>query len=145
MISIGKCEASSHSITWGVIAPSANSRMLRRSCCCSSVNEKSTMILCRPGFSASYSRPKFGLYSLHEAVGRKDWVLEDYCQSEETIAGLRGRGGNKTKKEKEKRKRKEKREKRKDNAETLRALKFRREAKISQRSCERRAECRRGA
>ena len=42
MISGGKCEASSHSITCGAISASANSRTVRRSCCCSSVSEKST-------------------------------------------------------------------------------------------------------
>src|SRR5712692_5992398 len=42
IISEGKCEASSHSITWGAISVSANSRTVRRSCCCSSVREKST-------------------------------------------------------------------------------------------------------
>src|ERR1700704_1992804 len=50
MISTGKCEASSHSITCGAISPSANSRTLRRNCCCSSVNEKSTGILGRSKF-----------------------------------------------------------------------------------------------
>src|SRR5882672_1593369 len=43
MISSGKWETSSHSITCGAISPSANSRMLLRSCCCSSVKEKSTL------------------------------------------------------------------------------------------------------
>src|SRR5713101_7090629 len=38
----GKREASSHSITCGAISDSANSRTLRRRCCCSSVKEKST-------------------------------------------------------------------------------------------------------
>src|SRR6266478_824740 len=51
IISTGKCEASSHSITCGAISPSANSRTLRRNCCCSSVNEKSTGILGRSKFS----------------------------------------------------------------------------------------------
>src|SRR5438309_2279909 len=44
MISSGKWEASSHSITCGVISPSANSRTLLRSCCCSSVNANSTTL-----------------------------------------------------------------------------------------------------
>src|SRR6266436_7455813 len=43
MISMGKYDASSHSITCGPISPSANSRTLRRSCCCSSVNANSTV------------------------------------------------------------------------------------------------------
>src|SRR5258708_8088789 len=43
MISIGKCDTSSHSITCGAISPSANSRTLRRSCCCSSVRLNSTV------------------------------------------------------------------------------------------------------
>src|SRR6266404_281262 len=43
IISIGKCDASSHSITCGPISPSANSRTLRRSCCCSSVKLNSTV------------------------------------------------------------------------------------------------------
>src|SRR5437879_4021860 len=51
MISNGKWDASSHSITCGAISPSANSRTLRRNCCCSSVNEKSTGILGRSKFS----------------------------------------------------------------------------------------------
>src|SRR5215469_15289609 len=38
----GKWEASSHSITWGPISPSANSRTDLRSCCCSGVKVKST-------------------------------------------------------------------------------------------------------
>ena len=42
MISEGKVEASSHSITCGAISPSANSRTVRRSCCCSLVRENST-------------------------------------------------------------------------------------------------------
>src|SRR5215471_11386975 len=61
IISIGKCEASSHSITWGAISPSANSRTLRRSCCCSSVSWKFK----RASLSAQsygYSRPKIILY-----------------------------------------------------------------------------------
>src|SRR3984885_8738747 len=41
MISEGNFEASSHSMTCGAISPSANSRTVRRSCCCSSVREKS--------------------------------------------------------------------------------------------------------
>src|SRR5262249_26574312 len=45
MISSGKCEASSHSITCGRISPSANSRMDLRSCCCSDVKEKSKIRL----------------------------------------------------------------------------------------------------
>src|SRR5580658_432040 len=45
MISDGKVESSSHSITWGAISPSANSRTVRRRCCCSSVREKSTICL----------------------------------------------------------------------------------------------------
>src|SRR5579864_1715635 len=40
-ISCGKWEASSHSIMCGAISASANSRTVRRSACCSSVNEKS--------------------------------------------------------------------------------------------------------
>src|SRR3954471_9590580 len=40
--SVGNCDASSHSITCGRISDSANSRTVRRSCCCSSVKEKST-------------------------------------------------------------------------------------------------------
>src|SRR5262249_25537976 len=47
MISSGKCEASSHSITCGRISPSANSRIDLRSCCCSGVNEKSKIQLLR--------------------------------------------------------------------------------------------------
>src|SRR5580700_9573013 len=42
MISEGKVEASSHSITCGAISPSANSRTVLRSCCCSLVRENST-------------------------------------------------------------------------------------------------------
>src|ERR1044072_314534 len=38
--SIGKCWASSHSITCGAISASANSRTLVFTCCCSSVNLK---------------------------------------------------------------------------------------------------------
>src|SRR5277367_2909432 len=45
MISEGNVEASSHSITCGAISPSANSRTVRRRCCCSSVSEKSTIRL----------------------------------------------------------------------------------------------------
>src|SRR6202030_3234665 len=41
IISDGNLETSSHSITWGRISASANSRTLRRSCCCSSVSENS--------------------------------------------------------------------------------------------------------
>src|SRR5258708_538663 len=76
MISIGKCEASSHSITWGDISPSANSRMLRRSCCCSSVNEKSTVFSSfGPGSNGSYSRPKIYLYSLHEGLAGMGYAV----------------------------------------------------------------------
>src|SRR5262249_23469803 len=63
MISVGKCEASSHSITCGAISPSANSRTLRRNCCCSSVNVKSTIPL--EVVSFIYTQPKSGLYILH--------------------------------------------------------------------------------
>src|SRR5882757_5382185 len=80
MISIGNFEASSHSITWGAISPSANSRMLRRSWFCSSVKEKSTLalvllcslVLAAPvcSVSAAYSDTKFDLYSLHEGIGQ---------------------------------------------------------------------------
>src|SRR5579872_6619836 len=43
IISEGNWEASSHSMTCGAISDSANSRTVRRSCCCSSVKEKSTI------------------------------------------------------------------------------------------------------
>src|SRR5450432_4356290 len=71
MISDGKCEASSHSITCGAISPSANSRTLRCSCFCSSVNVKSTMSSLAAVFSGIYTQPKFRLYSLHKEARNK--------------------------------------------------------------------------
>jgi hypothetical protein len=43
--SAGKREASSHSMTCGAISDCAKSRTVRWSCCCSSVREKSTLIV----------------------------------------------------------------------------------------------------
>src|SRR6266404_9327740 len=43
--SIGKCCASSHSITCGAISASANSRTLVLICCCSSFNSKCIPLL----------------------------------------------------------------------------------------------------
>src|SRR6195256_6665675 len=59
----GKREASSHSITWGAISDSANSRTLRRRCCCSSVKEKST------GPQESFSAFEQTNYLYHRAKG----------------------------------------------------------------------------
>src|SRR6266853_6795716 len=68
----GKREASSHSITWGPISESANSRTLRRRCCCSSVKEKST------GPQASFSPYGRTNYLYHTANGspwgHRGWV-----------------------------------------------------------------------
>src|SRR5215469_15422738 len=68
MISRGKCDASSHSITWGAISPSANSRTPFRSCCCCSVNANSTILppplsvfsiaLLNTIYSTSFGRPR---------------------------------------------------------------------------------------
>src|SRR5437879_4561253 len=44
MSSVGKREASSHSMTCGAISDCAKSRTVRWSCCCSSVREKSTRV-----------------------------------------------------------------------------------------------------
>src|SRR5580692_2942558 len=41
IISAGNLETSSHSITWGRISASANSRTVRRNCFCSSLSENS--------------------------------------------------------------------------------------------------------
>src|SRR5882762_4064891 len=68
----GKREASSHSITWGAISDSANSRTLRRRCCCSSVKEKST------GPQESFSAFWQTNYLYHRAKGslwRPSWVV----------------------------------------------------------------------
>src|SRR3989454_9595997 len=64
MISEGKWDASSHSITCGAISVSANSRTVRRSCCCSSVREKSNAT----SGEADYSPSNINLY--HSRAGR---------------------------------------------------------------------------
>src|SRR5262249_50309408 len=61
---MGKCEASSHSITWGAISPSANSRTLLRSCCCSSVNPYSNIV--------SFPLSVFPIFSLN-TIYSTDW------------------------------------------------------------------------
>src|SRR5882762_2703726 len=68
----GKREASSHSITWGAISDSANSRTLRRRCCFSSVKEKST------GPQESFSAFGQTNYLYHRAKGslwRPSWMV----------------------------------------------------------------------
>src|SRR6266478_4848034 len=61
MISTGKCDASSHSIACGAISPSANSRTLRRRCCCSSVKLNSTVSSVLMGFGNTQT--KFCLFN----------------------------------------------------------------------------------
>src|SRR5208282_945218 len=96
MISDGKCETSSHSITCGAISPSANSRTVRRSCCCSSVRENSTeprpqvtfhvtsvsLISHRENFTCRPSKPVFGRSIV------EDFHLRD--RSHEKDSDLRG-------------------------------------------------------
>src|SRR5689334_1903451 len=58
--SVGKCWVSSHSITWGRISVSANSRMLRRRRSCSSlrrksINHRTLALLTRPPRGAGAS------------------------------------------------------------------------------------------
>src|SRR6267378_1062666 len=68
----GKHEASSHSITCGAISDSENSRTVRRRCCCSSVNEKST----RPQerFSA-FGQTNYLYHSASGSLWRPSWMI----------------------------------------------------------------------
>src|SRR6185437_9406168 len=60
IISEGNWEASSHSITCGAISASANSRTVRRRCCCSSVRENSTIRLYHGALGGAGAKAKGG-------------------------------------------------------------------------------------
>src|SRR5262249_24077676 len=87
MISSGKCEASSHSITCGRISPSANSRIDLRSCCCSEVNEKSKIQLLREYIVSCIA----GLSLAYGAAGRPDNSSSKFDNEQCRCAKLAGR------------------------------------------------------
>src|SRR5690348_13547959 len=60
IISEGNWEASSHCITCGAISASANSRTVRRRCCCSSVRENSTIRLYHGALGAAGAKARGG-------------------------------------------------------------------------------------
>src|SRR5260370_25262341 len=92
----GNWDASSHSITCGAISVSANPRTLRRSCCCSSVKEKSTQA---PWTRMTPNAQSHRLY--HSVTGAKERRLgvgfeATTCgQSVTTVSHLGGTNGKK--------------------------------------------------